>query len=164
MTERSGGILLHISSLPGKEGIGTLGKNAYRFVDFLAETKQKLWQILPLGPVGYGNSPYQCYSAFAGNPLFIDLELLVKESLLTPNDLENIPEFSRKKVEFGKVEEWKYSLLQKAFTVFQKRPFEDLKAEYYIFLNENSWWLNDYTLFMAVKSHFNGIIWMDWDD
>ncbi|MFW5832419.1 MAG: 4-alpha-glucanotransferase, partial [Prolixibacteraceae bacterium] len=117
MTERSGGILLHISSLPGKEGIGTLGKNAYRFVDFLAETKQKLWQILPLGPVGYGNSPYQCYSAFAGNPLFIDLELLVKESLLTPNDLENIPEFSRKKVEFGKVEEWKYSLLQKAFTV-----------------------------------------------
>ncbi len=164
MTERSSGILLHISSLPGKEGIGTLGKNAFRFVDFLAETKQKLWQILPLGPVGYGNSPYQCYSAFAGNPLFIDLELLEKESLLTRNNLENIPEFSRKKVEFGKVEEWKYPLLQKAFTTFQKRPFEDLKAEYYIFLNENSWWLNDYTLFMAVKSHFNGIIWMDWDD
>ena len=162
--ERSSGILLHISSLPGKEGIGTLGENAYRFIDFLAETNQKLWQILPLGPVGYGNSPYQCYSAFAGNPLFIDLDLLKNESLLTPDDLENVPLFSRNKVEFARVEEWKYPLLRKAFDTFRERPFEDLKAEYYIFLNENSWWLNDYTLFMAVKSHFNGEIWMEWED
>ena len=164
MNERSSGILLHISSLPGKEGIGTLGKNAYRFVDFLAETKQKLWQILPLGPVGYGNSPYQCYSAFAGNPLFIDLELLVKESLLTPYDLENIPPFSRKKVEFDKVEDWKYSLLRQAFDKYNERPFEKLQAEYYIFLNENVWWLDDYAIFMAVKKHFNGVIWMEWED
>ena len=162
--ERSSGILLHISSLPGKEGIGTLGENAYAFVDFLAETKQKLWQILPLGPVGYGNSPYQCYSAFAGNPLFIDLDLLEKEALLTAVDRENVPDFPTKKVDFENVEKWKYPLLKKAFDNFDDRPFEELKAEYYIFLNENGWWLNDYALFMALKKDFGGAMWMDWKE
>lgn len=165
MTEqRSSGILLHISSLPGKEGIGTLGENAYRFIDFLSETKQKLWQILPLGPVGYCNSPYQCYSAFAGNPLFIDLKLLLMESLLSLNDLEDVPVFSKRKVEFNKIEKWKYPLLRKAFEKFKANSPDALKEEYQKFLTENSWWLDDYALFMALKRHFNGAVWFDWDD
>ncbi len=164
MTERSSGILLHISSLPGNEGIGTLGENAFRFVDFLAETKQKIWQILPLGPIGYGNSPYQCYSAFAGNPLFIDLELLQKESLLHENELLNIPRFLKRKVEFQKVEEWKYKLLHNAFKVFKTLDSKELEVEFSVFRNENSWWLDDYSIFMALKQHFGNVIWMDWED
>ncbi len=164
MTERSSGILLHISSLPGREGIGTLGENAFQFVDFLAETKQKLWQILPLGPVGYGNSPYQCYSAFAGNPLLIDLELLIEDGLLTEEDLKDIPLFSGRNVEFQKIEEWKYPVLRKAFEVFQLQPPEKLQSEYHIFQNANAWWLDDYSFFMATKIHFGNIIWMEWED
>ena len=104
MIERNSGIILHITSLPGQEGIGTLGRDAFRFVDFLYETKQKLWQILPLGPVGYGNSPYQCYSAFAGNPLLIDLQFVVEDGLLTKKDLNAIPKFPGKRVDFEKVD------------------------------------------------------------
>ena len=81
--ERSSGILLHISSLPGNDGVGSMGKDAFQFIDFLSDTKQKIWQILPLGPVGYGNSPYQCYSAFAGNPIFIDIQQLVADRLIS---------------------------------------------------------------------------------
>ena len=88
MNKRKGGVLLHITSLPGREGTGTFGKHAYRFIDFLSENGQRLWQILPLGPVGFGNSPYQCYSAFAGNPMLIDLAILEEETLLNKTDLE----------------------------------------------------------------------------
>ena len=163
MTERSSGILLHITSLPGPEGIGTMGKNAYQFVDFLAETKQKLWQILPLGPVGYGNSPYQCYSAFAGNLHLIDTELLVKDGLLMPDDIGTPPAFSVRKVDFEQVEQWKIPLLRKAFDLFQVKKFRKLHTEYQQFLIENAWWLDDYSLFMAYKSQVDGEIWMNWD-
>ncbi len=108
MNKRNSGILLHITSLPGDEGVGTMGKNAFQFVDFLVEAGQQLWQILPLGPVGAGNSPYQCYSAFAGNPLLIDLELLVEMDSLLGEELENIPRFLKQKVEFEKVRKWKH--------------------------------------------------------
>ncbi|MCY1720100.1 4-alpha-glucanotransferase [Prolixibacteraceae bacterium Z1-6] len=164
MSNRKSGILLHITSLPGREGIGTLGKEAKRFVDFLTETGQKLWQILPLGPVGSGNSPYQCFSAFAGNPMLIDLELLVEQGLLSEGNLEQIAKFSKKQVDFEKIAGWKYPVLKKAFKRFQEELFEGFRNEYYHFLDEHGWWLNDYALFMAAKEKYGDIIWSDWDD
>ncbi|QIA08617.1 4-alpha-glucanotransferase [Draconibacterium halophilum] len=163
MTNRKSGILLHITSLPGQEGVGTLGKEAYDFVDFLEENGQKLWQILPLGPVGAGNSPYQCYSAFAGNPMLIDLELLLEEDLLKRDDLNAMPRFKKTKVEFGKVSTWKNSLLQKAFAQFHENKFDQFRAEYSHFLGEHDWWLNDYALFISVREYFGGLHWSEWD-
>ncbi|WP_346854347.1 4-alpha-glucanotransferase [uncultured Draconibacterium sp.] len=165
MKNRKSGILLHITSLPGKEGIGTLGKEAIQFIDFLKETGQKLWQILPLGPVGFGSSPYQCYSAFAGNPMLVDLELLVEQNLLEEEDLAEIPEFTKKQVDFDKVEEWKYPVLQKAFGNFKDDVFENFRNSYYLFLDEHGWWLNDYALFMSAKQKLgDDVIWSDWED
>lgn len=163
MVKRNSGILLHVTSLPGPEGIGTLGKEAFRFVDFLEQTGQKLWQILPLGPVGYGNSPYQCYSAFAGNPLLIDLDLVSECGLLSKKNLENRPRFSSKQVDFQKVEEWKYPLLKQAFENFQSKKDEALEFEYHHFLKEHTWWLHDYALFMSARNHFNNLHWSDWE-
>ncbi|WP_372947371.1 4-alpha-glucanotransferase [Mariniphaga sp.] len=163
MIERNSGIILHITSLPGPEGIGTLGQEALRFVDLLHETGQKLWQILPLGPVGYGNSPYQCYSAFAGNPLLIDLQLLVEDGLLSDQDLKKRPTFPLKRVDFEKVEAWKFPLLRKAFENFQHKKPENTETEYHHFLKEHGWWLQDYALFMAAKIHFKNAHWRDWE-
>ncbi len=163
MKDRKSGILLHITSLPGGEGIGTLGKEAFRFVDFLKECGQKIWQILPLGPVGYGNSPYQCYSAFAGNPLLIDLELLSHDKLLPRDFLSEIPRIKARKTEFEKIEKWKYPLLQTAFDAFRKVGSEELRNEYRLFLNEHGWWLESHALFMAIKGYFEGADWHLWD-
>ena len=127
--ERSSGVLLHISSLPGEGGIGCMGKDAHLFVDFLAQTKQKIWQILPLGPVGYGNSPYQCYSAFAGNPMFIDLEQLVADRFIPKSAIVS-PGFKDKTVEFERVEERKMAILRQAFSGFQKN-FDRFRNEYH---------------------------------
>lgn len=164
MNQRSGGILLHISSLPGREGIGTLGDNAFRWIDFLSDCNQKIWQILPLGPVGYANSPYLCFSAFAGNPLLIDLFALVDEHLLPAKHLENIPGFDIRQCEFSKVEKWKTSILKKAYQEFKDRHRDALFQAYLRFLNENGWWLNDYALFMAARNHFGGVVWQAWPD
>lgn len=162
MNNRSSGILLHITSLPGKEGIGTLGKEAFSFIDFLSESNQHLWQILPIGPVGFGNSPYMCYSAFAGNPLMIDLFALQKEQLLSENDLTSIPRFDIRQVEFDKVEKWKTPLLRKAFCNFTNGNNHALKSGYGKFLDQHGWWLSDYALFMAAKTYFGGIPWHGW--
>lgn len=159
--ERSSGILLHISSLPGDDGIGNLGKSAFQFVDFLAQTKQKIWQILPLGPVGYGNSPYQCYSAFAGNPMFIDVQQLVADRILAKNLLTE-QHFKTKTVEFDRVGEWKTALLREAFSGFQKN-FDRFKDEYHVFMGHNSWWLDDYALFRALKTKHNETVWNTWE-
>lgn len=148
--QRSSGVLLHLSSLPNKYGVGTLGEDAYEFVDFLAESRQRLWQILPIGPTGYGNSPYQSYSVFAGNMLFISLERLVEEGLLGEEDLLDFPEFSDKKVEYDLVTEEKTLLLKQAFKTFEAN-FDDWEKDYSNFLAENYWWLNDYALFRALK-------------
>ncbi len=164
MTDRKSGILLHITSLPGNEGLGTLGKNAFQFVDFLVETGQKLWQILPLGSVGFGNSPYQCYSAFAGNPILIDLNLLIEDGLLDKKVLRKIPRFSKRNIEFDKVDKLKYPLLRKAFDNFKNSVFEKFQDEYLHFTNVQSWWLNDYTFFMAAKKHFGEVVWNEWND
>jgi 4-alpha-glucanotransferase len=159
--ERSSGVLLHISSLPGEGGIGCLGKDAYQFVDFLVQTKQKVWQILPLGPVGFGNSPYQCYSAFAGNPLFIDLEQLVADRFLPKTAIAS-PGFKDKTVEFERVEQWKLAILREAFAGFCNN-FERFRDEYHSFMQQHSWWLDDYAHFRSLKTKLNGTVWNCWD-
>ncbi|WP_317162832.1 4-alpha-glucanotransferase [Sunxiuqinia indica] len=158
---RSSGILLHISSLPGKYGVGTLGEEAYAFVDFLRETDQKLWQILPLGPTGFGNSPYQSYSAFAGSDLLIGVDRLVKDNLLRKSELDKLTEFSDKKVEYEQVAPVKTALLKKAFKRFNEK-FDLYKEDYFNFLGEHSWWLDDYSLFQSLKEQEPDLIWNKW--
>lgn len=164
MSNRKSGVLLHVTSLPGEEGIGTLGKEAFRFVDFLKETGQKLWQILPLGPVGSGYSPYQCFSAFAGYPMLIDLDVLLEDDLLAESDLIRKPNLKKTKVEFEKVEEWKYPALEKAYENFKNKKFDAFESEYWHFLDEHNWWLNDHALFMAVRENLGNIQWNKWHD
>ena len=163
MNKRRSGILLHITSLPGSEGIGTLGNEAFRFVDFLKESGQKLWQILPLGPAGSGNSPYQCFSAFAGNPMLIDLALLAEDGLLENSDLENIPKFSQKHADFNKVEKWKLPLLRLSFQNYKTKRLSKFADDYWRFLDEHNWWLTDHALFMSVRKHFGGLEWNKWE-
>lgn len=164
MEKRKSGILLHITSLPGNDGIGTLGKEAINFVDFLHDTGQKLWQILPLGPAGAGNSPYQCYSAFAGNPLMIDTELLIEDGLLEEAAINDRPVFQKRKVKFEKVADWKYPVLQQSFRIFSDHAIHRFQDEYWKFLDEHAWWLNDYAMFMAARKHFKGLEWGKWEE
>ncbi len=160
--ERSAGILLHPTSLPGKYGIGDLGKEAYNFLDFMEAAGQKLWQVFPLGPTGYGDSPYQCFSAFAGNPLIISPDILLEEGFLKDDDLKNIPDFNPNKIDFGELIRYKHGLLKKSFEHFKndsngkEKPFEE-------FCIKNNEWLEDYALFMALKEHNNGAVWSKWD-
>src|SRR3954463_11336697 len=116
---RQSGILLHPTSLPGRYGIGTLNDSAYEWVDFLAATRQSLWQVLPLGPTGYGDSPYQSFSAFAGNPLLISTDRLLRARLLAPSDLDDLPEFPAERVDFGPVIVYKNTLLRRAYAQFK---------------------------------------------
>ncbi|MGA7192263.1 MAG: 4-alpha-glucanotransferase [Anaerolineales bacterium] len=164
---RSGGILLHPTSLPGEFGIGGLGPQAYRFVDFLVDSGCKLWQVLPLGPTGYGDSPYQSFSAFAGNPYLISPELLVQDGLLIASDLLDKPNFNASRVDFGLLIPWKLNLLQKAFDRFSSSVTlsgseESLKVEFDSFRADNSSWLDDYALFMALKDSNGGGAWSGW--
>lgn len=163
-TKRSSGILLHITSLPGNYGIGTMGKEAYRFVDFLVESGQKIWQILPLGHTGYGDSPYQCYSAFAGNPLLIDLDKLTDEGLLKKDDLPVNLYFDDENVDYGKVHDTKYPLLRKAYENFKDQKNKLRKIRFASFCQNHSKWIEDYAFFMALKKHFKGVAWTDWED
>jgi len=120
--ERASGGLLHPTSLPGPYGIGDLGPSAFQFIDWLADSGCKLWQILPLGPTGYGDSPYQCFSAFAGNPYLINPDFLLRDDLLHPHDLAEIPDFPDDKVDFGRIIPWKLNLLERAFIRFKSAP------------------------------------------
>lgn len=162
--KRSSGILLHISSLPGKYGIGTFGTEAYEFVDFLISSRQRIWQILPLGHTGYGDSPYQCYSAFAGNPLLIDLEILVKQKYLTEAELETTLTFSESEVEYDKVHAHKTPLLEKAAERFKTHASRVERVKYESFCEQNEYWLNDYTIFIALKQKHDGKPWWEWDE
>lgn len=159
--ERSCGILLHLSSLPSPYGIGTMGRAAYEFVDFLNKAGQSLWQLLPLGPTSCGDSPYQSFSSFAGNPYFIDLDTLVEDGLLTKGELDGIdwgknPEF----VDYGKIYENRFKVLK----IAAERGIERDKAEFERFVSDNRSWLPDYALFMALKRHFGMKAWFDWPD
>ena len=152
---RASGILFHPTSLPGPHGIGDLGESAYHFIDFLASARQKLWQGLPLGPTGYGDSPYASFSTFAGNPLLINLNRLVEAGDLTPEDLADVPAFPVDKVDYGWVIYWKVPLLEKAAEAFLKRKKDPRQAEFEAFCAEQAHWLDDFALFMAVKEEYD---------
>ncbi len=159
--ERSSGILLHPTSLPGPHGIGDLGSAAYQFLDFLSASRQQLWQVLPLGPTGYGDSPYQSFSAFAGNPLLINLERLVEKGLLSQGDLDdNQPLFYAERVDYGPVIDYKMSRLYQAYQNFETH-YED-KHAYHVFCNQQAEWLDDFALFMALKYDNGGGPWVEW--
>ncbi len=161
--KRSSGILLHPTSLPGNYYCGTLGRNAYRFVDFLSETGQSWWQMLPLGHVGFGNSPYMCYSAFAGNPLLIDPDLLHLHRLIEKHDLHAITSAGGKNVNFEAATKQLRLILAKAFQCFKNSASHELIHNYRIFLDRHAWWLNDYALFVALKEHHNQLPWTEWE-
>lgn len=158
---RKGGILVHPTSFPGPYGIGDLGPSSYAFIDFLEEAKQSLWQVLPLGPTGYGDSPYQSFSSFAGQPLIISPELLIDMGLLSIKDLEP-KDWNPQKIDFGPVIIYKMSLLRKAFLNFEKSSESKLLDEFRQFTLKHKEWLEDYALFMAVKDYHGGVIWCEW--
>jgi len=160
---RASGILLHPTSLPGRFGIGDLGSEAYRFADFLAGTGQSIWQILPLGPTGYGNSPYQCLSVFAGNPLLISLEALVADKLLDPSDLESMPAFPEDRVDYDSVIGFKLPLLKRSAEVFRSQASPDQQQQFEQFCHDNASWLDTYSLFMAVKEAHGLAAWNSWE-
>ena len=160
MTQRGSGILLHISSLPSRYGIGTLGREAYQFADMLHAARQKYWQVLPLGPTSYGDSPYQSFSTFAGNPYFIDLEQLAEEGLLDQSDLEEMDwGGDPRHVDYAKIYAARFPVLRRAFD--RGYPREQAAVEQ--FQHENRW-VRDYALFMALKGHFGMASWLDWED
>lgn len=160
--KRSSGIILHPTSLPGPDGIGDLGPEAYRWVDFLAGAQCGLWQVLPLGPTGYGDSPYQCFSAFAGNPYLVSPALLMQDGLLKREDFADRPVFSPEEVDYGRVIPWKLTLLDRASDRFQKTADPELKREFAAFQEEQADWLPDFALFMAIKESQGGIGWNQW--
>jgi 4-alpha-glucanotransferase len=161
--DRSSGVLLHPTSFPGKYGIGEFNEYAYAFVDFLSATGQKLWQVLPLGPTGYGDSPYQCFSAFAGNPLLISLDALVKENALAPDDLQDVPAFPEGCVDFGPVIEYKNRVLRKSFGYFSQYATAKQVSDFQVYCERNADWLDDYALFMALKDAHSGQVWDTWE-
>ena len=161
--KRSAGILLHPTSLPGDFGIGELGSEAFNFIDFLKNTGQTLWQIFPLGPTGYGDSPYQSFSTFAGNPYLISFEKLHEEGLLSKMDLELMPPSDPNQIDYGAIYNNKYKLLHIAYENMKKSG-KSIIEECGNFCEENKDWIEDYALFMAVKNYHNGVHWKDWDE
>ncbi|MGN0643278.1 MAG: 4-alpha-glucanotransferase [Huintestinicola sp.] len=162
---RSCGVLMHISSLPSPYGIGTLGREAYEFVDFLKSAGQSIWQILPIGPTGFGDSPYQSYSAYAGNPLFIDLDQLMDEGLISPDDKDMLV-ISRKNdfADYAQLFSFRKLILAKAYNKFCESACAEAKYEFDKFCRKNNFWLEDYALFMSLKGHFHGQMWTMWDN
>lgn len=156
---RKSGILMHISSLPGPYGIGTMGKQAYHFVDFLEQAGQSYWQILPLNPTGYGDSPYQSFTACGGNHYLIDLDTLIEEGLLKAEEVSSVRWGTREdRVDFGTLYAQRLKVLKKAFARFV--PTE----EYHSFVEENRNWLEDYAIFMALKAEKGGKPWLEWEE
>src|SRR6267142_949286 len=160
---RFSGILLHPTSLPGPFGIGDLGPAAYAFADYLVTSGQSLWQMLPLGPTGYCDSPYACYSAFAGNTLLISPEQLVADDLLAKEELANVPEFAVERVEFEGVHKFKDSILRRAFTSFKHVDNPKIGKAFAEFCRQQISWLDDYALFRALKDSHGGVAWNQWE-
>ncbi|MCH5210587.1 MAG: 4-alpha-glucanotransferase [Oscillospiraceae bacterium] len=158
---RKSGILMHISSLPSDYGIGTMGNEAYKFVDFLYEAKQRCWQILPLGPTSYGDSPYQSFSTNAGNPYFIDLDILQEEGLLKKSDYSSLNwGKNSKKTDYETIYNNRFKVLRKAFKKFK----ENIPNEFNDFLHKNEKWISNYAMFMSIKDENDGKSWLLWDD
>ena len=162
MKKRQSGVLMHISSLPGKYGIGSFGQSAYDFVDFLVRTKQRYWQILPLGTTSYGDSPYQSFSAFAGNTYFIDFDILIEEGLLNEADVKGA-DFGDdpRKVDYAKIFDARRPIMEKAVARFLKA--DDL-SDYESFVKQNAAWLEVFAEYMAIKEHFDNLAWTEWPD
>ena len=163
--DRNSGIIMHIASLPGNYGIGTFGKEAYKFADFLKSAGQKYWQILPLSPTSFGDSPYQSFSAFAGNPYFIDFDILEEKGYLKLKDYEN-ENFgdNPEEVDYALIFKKKMHILRKAFLNFTSSLSSDNRQDYEEFKKNNSFWLEDYSLYMAIKKEFNLKSWHEWDE
>lgn len=161
MRMRRSGVLMPVSSLPSRFGIGGFSREAYDFVDFLAASGQALWQILPLGPTGYGDSPYQSFSTFAGSPYYISLDALIEEGLLTEEECLSV-DFGNDtgKVAYEKIYNTRFQLLRRAF------ERADLRAdsEYRAFVGENEQWLKDYAMYMAIKDSLKGVSWIEWGE
>jgi len=158
---RGAGILMPISALPSPYGIGTMGDESYRFADFLKKSGCMYWQVLPVGPTSYGDSPYQSFSAFAGNPYFIDLDYLVQEQLLKPEDLSGTRwQEAEDEIDYSGIYQLRFPVLKKAF----QRSKHMNSKEFIEFCSKNSYWLKDYSLYMAVKGHFNNQEWLLWED
>ncbi|MBL7163779.1 MAG: 4-alpha-glucanotransferase [Anaerolineales bacterium] len=160
--ERASGILLHPSSLPGAYGIGDVGPKAHEWIDFLAAAGSSLWQVLPLGPTGYGDSPYQCFSAFAGNPYIISPDALLTEGLLTLDDIRDRPSFPVERVDYGAVIPFKVKLLKRAFDRFRSGSHPNVNEEFKAFREAEAHWLDDFALFMTIKEAHGGGSWVDW--
>ncbi len=161
---RSSGVLLHPTSLPGRYGIGDLGETAYQFVDWLVAAKQTVWQVLPLGPTGYGDSPYQTHSAFAGNPMLISLDMLVEDGFLASEDLADVPPFPTQFVDYGWVIHYHTGMLNLAFANFEKLATPAQRSEFDAWCKDNDFWLDDYGLFMALKEEYEQRPWTEWDE
>ena len=169
---RASGILLHPTSLPGDYGIGDIGPKAFEFVDFLVRSDQTYWQILPLGPTGYGDSPYQCFSAFAGNPLLISPEKLVEDGLLSDGLTQSVSSHLQPfatadgsdKVDFGSVYDWKDTILPEAYKNFHPTTSVDFRGKFEIFVQDNAAWLDDYALYKAIKTSQGQKAWYQWPD
>jgi len=159
---RASGLLLHPTCLPNSFGIGDFGSAAFAFVDFLNHAGQKLWQVLPLNPTGYGDSPFQCFSAYAGNHLLISLEQLQERGILEHSDLRNQPDFPEDFVDFGSVIHWKSGVLAKAASRFQTSASGDERRAFDDFCAKNASWLPDFALFMACKQEQGGVAWNEW--
>jgi 4-alpha-glucanotransferase len=166
LTERSSGILLHVSSLPSDTGIGNFGSGAYHYIDFMEACGMHVWQICPLGPTGYGDSPYQCFSAFAGNPYFIDLEPLLHAELITEKEVQSLRDLPRDHVDYGSLYRAFWPVLHLAYGRFKEsgaNSFENY-GPLQAFRKAQSDWIEDFALFLSLKAHFGGICWLDWPD
>ncbi len=162
MAQRASGILLHPTSLPGPHGIGELGPEAAAFLDFLADTGQAVWQVLPLGPTGYGDSPYQCFSAFAGNPLLVSLDRLRDDGLLAEADLRQGSGFPEDRVDYGRVIQFKLPLFAKALAAFDRSAGPEHRGAFEAFVEAHAGWLRDFALFMALKRANDSKAWNTW--
>ncbi|MDI1337233.1 MAG: 4-alpha-glucanotransferase [Lacunisphaera sp.] len=162
LKQRAAGVLLHPTSLPGEQGCGVFDQHAVRFLDFLKEAGLKYWQVCPLGPTGYGDSPYQCFSAFAGNPYLVDLAVLIRFGLLAADDLAELAALPPDRTDYGAIYRIKPRLLRAAFEKFRKKkpalPYGDFPA----FCRREAHWLDGYAYFRALKDHFKGIAWWEW--
>ena len=162
MSSRVSGLLLHPTSLPGPYGIGDLGDEAYAFLDFLDAAGQRVWQVLPLGPTGYGDSPYQCFSAMAGNPLLVSPQRLAQAGWLTPEDLAGLESLPAATADFDQLISPRLAMLARAHARFEAAATPTDRAAFDAFRREHAWWLDDFSLFMALKEAHGMRAWSEW--
>ena len=166
LNKRAAGVLLHPTSLPSPTGIGNFGQSAYQFVDLLADSGLSIWQLCPLGPTGYGDSPYQCFSAFAGNPYLIDFVPLLEAGLVQSEDLEGLRGLSAQRCDFGALYEQFWPVLEKAHRRFEASAAGSVLdyGSFEAYRSDEASWLESYSVFMGLKAHFGGKCWLEWPE